>query len=55
MRNERLKLIQLIMLYFSLIVFIISLFAFLNIKKEEFLKLKHNKSIELRKRKMINK
>ena len=46
MRNERLKLIYLIMLCVSLIVFCFSLFILLQVKEDDVYKTKYNKSIE---------
>lgn len=53
MKNERLKLIYLIMLFISLIVFSISLYAFLNIKTERSIKLKNIDSVRIKKDKPI--
>ena len=53
MRNERLKLIYLIMLFISLTVFLISLYAFLNIKTERSVELKNIDSVSIKKDKPI--
>lgn len=55
MKNEKLKIVYLIMLCVCLIVFCFSLFILIETKKEELYKLEHNKLIELSKTKSVTK